>query len=357
MKSTLQNSMQATNIDMDKQSGFSLVEIMIAMLISLFLLGGVIQVYSSTRTTYRTNEGISRLQENARFVFDRIAADLNAAGFLGCNDSNDREDTGTHKVYNQLTLGAANPAYNFVDPVAGADATGPGYIGANSTDRLFVRRSIGGSAVKLAQPYLHDETHPSAFTLQLDTTSQNINSFEQYQIMALSDCERTAIFMITNDPDPAVGQIQFLPGVIAPGTAINPGQSNIGITYNGVTLTDLKGTFGVRGASTATAYNIATTQYDVQPSPTSASGFSLFLNGNSEFVEDIVDMQILFGINNDGVPGAEQFVQANSAVLAAAGMNAIASMQVSLTLEAPNVQVNGQPVRKTFTRTFRLRNR
>ena len=360
MESIFLKPMNPLNTSKHKQRGLSLVEIMIAMLISLFLLGGVIQVYSSTRITYRTNEGLSRLQENARFVFDRIAADLSAAGFLGCNDSNDRDQQNNLRVFNRLALGGAtpDPTYNFSNPVGGANASGPSHLGTNTSDTLIIRRSIGGSAVKLVTPYEQDTADPSISTLFFDTSSPNINLLEQYQTVALSDCESTAIFMITNNPDPTVGAVQFAPGVVSPPTEINPGQSNIGTNLNGVFITDLKSRFGQHNKSTATIYRIATTNYNIVDGVNSnaASGYSLALNG-TEFVEDVTDMQILFGLDADGIPGAEQYVRANSAALAAAGMNAVASMQVSLTLEAPNVQVNSQPVRKTFTQTFRLRNR
>ena len=339
------------------QYGLSLVEIMIALTISLFLLGGVIQVYSSTRITYRTNEGLSRLQENARFVFDRMAADLNASGFLGCNDSDAIGDDGNLEVNNLLANVTA--AYDFANAVSGTEATGPGQNGANSTDQLFIRRSIGGSVIKLAQPYEQDENAANPNQIILDKTSPNFAKLQQYQIMALSDCEKTSIFMITNVPVQATGAIQFQPNVVSPTNKINAGQSNVLTNYKGVNLTDLQGVFGDSSGSTATAYDITTSRYDIidtAPGCQSSSGFCLALNG-TEFVEDVTDFQVLFGLDTDGIAGSEQFVKANNPALAAAGMNSVASLQVSLTLEAPNAMVNGQAIRKTFTQLFRLRNR
>jgi type IV pilus assembly protein PilW len=330
-----------------KQRGLSLIEIMVAMLISMFLLGGVIQVYSSTRVSYQTNEGLSRLQENARFIFDRIAADLNSAGYMGCNDSNDRDLNGGFKVYNRLTIqgAGAGGAYDFSNPIAGVNSNGP-----NNSDQLFVRRSVGESAVQLATPFTQPDT-----VLFLDTANQSFAALEQWQTLALSDCEKTAIFMITAPPNNVTGAIAFNPGVTSPVGQINEGQSNIGTIVNTINLTDLQGDFGQDQASMATAYQVATTRYDIQASA-SPSGFSLFLN-NVEYIEDVTDMQILFGLDADGTPGAEQFVTANNAALAAAGMNAVASMRIDLTLDATGIQVSGQALQKTFSQTFRLRNR
>ena len=44
------------------QRGFSLVEIMVALVLSLFLVAGVIQLFLGTRQTYRFHEALSRIQ-------------------------------------------------------------------------------------------------------------------------------------------------------------------------------------------------------------------------------------------------------------------------------------------------------
>lgn len=63
------------------QKGFSLVEIMLALTISLFLLAGFVQLFIGSKQTYRFSDGLSRLQENGRFAIDRLAFDIRMAGF------------------------------------------------------------------------------------------------------------------------------------------------------------------------------------------------------------------------------------------------------------------------------------
>ena len=50
--------------------GLSLIELMIAILIGLFLLIGVIQVFAAARTAYQLSSGLARAQENGRFAVD-----------------------------------------------------------------------------------------------------------------------------------------------------------------------------------------------------------------------------------------------------------------------------------------------
>ena len=67
-----------------RQAGVGLVEIMVAVTLSLILMAGLVQVYTGNKQTYRIQEALSRVQENGRFALDFITRDLRSAGFLGC---------------------------------------------------------------------------------------------------------------------------------------------------------------------------------------------------------------------------------------------------------------------------------
>lgn len=65
--------------------GFSLVELMVAMAISLVLLIGLIQVFISSKRSYLLQDSIARMQENGRYALERLSEDLRLAGYLGGN--------------------------------------------------------------------------------------------------------------------------------------------------------------------------------------------------------------------------------------------------------------------------------
>ncbi|MCC5088228.1 PilW family protein [Xanthomonas campestris] len=65
-------------------AGLSLIELMIALLISSILLIGVIQVFAASRTAYQLSQGIARNQENGRFAMDFLTRDIRMAGHAGC---------------------------------------------------------------------------------------------------------------------------------------------------------------------------------------------------------------------------------------------------------------------------------
>lgn len=61
--------------------GFSLIELMLAMAISLFLIGGVALIHFSSRTSSIETERLSRVQENIRFISDYLVREMRNAGF------------------------------------------------------------------------------------------------------------------------------------------------------------------------------------------------------------------------------------------------------------------------------------
>ena len=67
--------------------GFSLVEIMVALGISLFILAGIGYVYTNSKQTYRVQDQLSRLQENGRLAFEYLTRDIRMAGYWGCGTS------------------------------------------------------------------------------------------------------------------------------------------------------------------------------------------------------------------------------------------------------------------------------
>jgi type IV pilus assembly protein PilW len=64
-------------------AGVTLIELMVALAIGSFLMIGALTVYVQSRATFRANESISRLQENARYVFDVVGPDVRMANFWG----------------------------------------------------------------------------------------------------------------------------------------------------------------------------------------------------------------------------------------------------------------------------------
>ena len=74
-------------VQRSKQLGLSIVELLVALVISMLLLTGVIQVFFSSKQTYASNEASSRLQENGRFALEFIAQSARHAGYVEAANS------------------------------------------------------------------------------------------------------------------------------------------------------------------------------------------------------------------------------------------------------------------------------
>jgi type IV pilus assembly protein PilW len=84
------------------QSGIGLVELLVALLLSVIIGGAVVQVFISQRQSFQTQDDLARLQENARFAFEQISRDLRHVGYWGCSRkapiTNETNDTGLDDI-------------------------------------------------------------------------------------------------------------------------------------------------------------------------------------------------------------------------------------------------------------------
>ncbi|MDP6437532.1 MAG: PilW family protein [Gammaproteobacteria bacterium] len=141
--------------DFNKQRGMTLIEMMISMTISLFLVLGAVTVYNQGRANYQATEGIARVQENMRFALTVMEPDVRLAGFWGQNNNTFNVDTtGVGVTCNgnvvtnwALDVNTSLDALNNVDAGNAEDFTddcptfGDGIVG--NTDVLMVRHASG----------------------------------------------------------------------------------------------------------------------------------------------------------------------------------------------------------------------
>lgn len=67
-------------------AGFSLTELMIAMLLGIFVVGSVVGVYISNNNTNQMNQQIANLQQASQVSFQLLSQDVQHAGYFGCNN-------------------------------------------------------------------------------------------------------------------------------------------------------------------------------------------------------------------------------------------------------------------------------
>jgi len=70
---------------LSRQSGVSLVELMIAMMLGVFLMFALVEILINGKQSFGAASQMSRLQENGRISTNLIVSDLKRAGYLGGN--------------------------------------------------------------------------------------------------------------------------------------------------------------------------------------------------------------------------------------------------------------------------------
>ncbi len=103
-----------------QQRGLTLVELMVAMVIGLVLVGGVIQIFVANNQTYRVTDNMSRVQENSRFALDNLGKIIRLAGFKGDTEVSPNTDFISSGIFtNAQTVSGTNGgigAANTLDP-------------------------------------------------------------------------------------------------------------------------------------------------------------------------------------------------------------------------------------------------
>ena len=111
------------------QAGFSMVELMVALVLGVILGGGVISVYISTKSSYNVNNGLGQVEQGGRSALDFMQPLLVLGGYTGCSRPGD--NIGGTLISSIGTSGSApsnpiTPVYNFTSPVFGYEANSTG---------------------------------------------------------------------------------------------------------------------------------------------------------------------------------------------------------------------------------------
>ncbi len=116
------------------EQGFSLIELMIAMLLGLILIAGVINLFLASSQTYRLQEAMFRVQESGRFALDVMLRDLRDAGFQNLLPINASRNTSITAIQG-FPLGA-KPGDLPVGPPEGPPQGLPGRVVAGVTSEI-----------------------------------------------------------------------------------------------------------------------------------------------------------------------------------------------------------------------------
>ncbi|WP_043769787.1 PilW family protein [Algiphilus aromaticivorans] len=334
-----------------RQAGLTLVELMIALVLGLVLIGGALQVLQSTKQSYRLQENMSRLQENGRFAIEMLARDLRMAGFSQCGAM---EDIAIHNNV-KGDSGGADPAFDFDAGDSLSDYTPEGAL-ANSDALRLQRADERSMQVAGAENPGKGGKKGGPNNANLKVAG-NALGLEQDDVVTVTNCREGDTFRITNKPKETSDPTETVTLAHAANANTSPklngsyaeGDRLLRIRQHGWFVAETGVQYADGKAATALHRDIG--------------------EGPEAIVEGVRDMRLRYGVDDDGDGSVDRY-QAGTDV---ADWRGVVAVRVSLLLETPdnyladspssvifgNAQVTAEDRRvlRVFTTTVALRNR
>ncbi len=339
-----QSGLSLSKVTLKRITGFTLVELLIGLTISMVLIGGVIEVFLASRQAYRLQESQARMQENSRFIFAIFSNSIRQAGYSGCNSrkigtiTNTLNNSGDHAYRFGTALEGYEAENSNWSPTIDSAITSP-LVG---NDIIVIRGAVD-SGIRVVTPFMNT----SAAALHITDDS----GLEQEDIVMVTDCSSASILQISNANPDGSGTIAHNTGnVVTPSNAT----SNLGKIYR----------------DDAEIIKMETRAYYIR---TGASGLPAMyqrigLNDAEELIEGVEGMQILYGEDTDDDSYSDRFLTADQvdmeevvavriSILLQSITDALTTGYQSYTFNGTTVTPTDHRVRRVFTTTITLRNR
>ena len=174
---------------MQTQRGFSLIELMVAMVIGLIISGAVLQVFISNKNTFLLQNASGHLQENGRFALQYLAAEIRPAG-VGMGVRLPEES-----ICVVATNGATSEWATMNRSVWAQRITAAGALGAVGTDQLslFANDNCGAflTTGEILKPGVNANVKVTSYC----------PSMQQNHAVMIMDIEKAVVVRITNKPN------------------------------------------------------------------------------------------------------------------------------------------------------------
>jgi type IV pilus assembly protein PilW len=327
--------------------GLTLVELMIAMMLGLLVVGSASAIFISNRATYRATEGLGRVQENGRMAFELMARDLREAGGNPCGNADRKQPL---KLVNVLNSPTAQWWTNWNNGIRGYEAAIAGGGPANrvtTADAIDLMSADSASAVTIAS---HT---PTSTQFVLNTAD---NGFTTADLAIVCDWRDAALFQVTD----VVGN------TIKHNNSGTPGNCSKGLGYANPPVCTVTGKVKQYGPNAgdpkASAMLVRMQPARWYVGTVAGGGRSLFRSTvvNNGGVLTVRDQEIAEGVNNMQIQylldGAANYVDAT--LVPANRWKDVNAVRVTLdVLSADRAGVGGAQLQRRIAHTVTLRNR
>jgi type IV pilus assembly protein PilW len=358
MRSVTKQTLNVCN----SQKGFSLIELMIAMVLGMVLMAGALQVFLGVKKTFVFNSDMTSMQENARFAMEFITRDARMAGYFGC---------GSQAVANTLNpvSGDGTWQYQFDQGLVGYDGDDADFP---TTDfPVADRPTLSSGTMPKSDVFtvLRGSTDGASFTVSDHNVTSSVvtvtlnHTYDPGDILMISDCDHAAIFQVT-----AGGTNKLRHN---PGNSEYPGNCTKGFGLPRLCSTNGNG-YEYKGDASVMevlshAYYVDTASNNV-PSIYREEITGGVDSATEELVQGIESMQTLFGVDTSDDGMANRYGLASSITdwttvvslrlhLLARSLTQVTSEPVDFRFVGVTYSPSDKYLRKEFITTVKVRNR
>lgn len=289
-------------------TGFSLVELMIAILISLLLTYAVLRIYLAQTQLYKTSNSQDVIQSTENAIVNLVTPVIRSTGFTGCGT--------VISAFSNLNAGGPSPIGTInTNPimVMGYSGTGSTYTisqdnpandGGVSDWTPSLEPTLAGSVEKGNDVIIVFGSAPAAYPLgvtAIDATSSSFTvdttagtTINTGQFGAVSDCGKTVIFQITGVAGNTISHASGT-GTLANASSNLPANFIVGAQFIPLQQTAFFVGQGQGGQSSLMRAILVGNTWNIQP-----------------IVPGVEFMQVEYGIGSNGV--ITQYVPASAVV-------------------------------------------
>ncbi len=310
------------------QRGVSLIELMIALVLGLLVVGAAIGVFASNKQTYRATQSLGRIQENGQVAFEMLSRDIREAGATPCdvnmppgNIAHDALSAAPNVDNNSWYMALAFPIFGF--------ETGKAPF-ASTADVIQILRT--GDDIR-------SSTADLAASDTMVTYSPGNPAFKDGEPVMICDMKVLGVFRANGASSPgATGSVSFKEG-----------------THNKCGYFPQPNAVACSGAATAYAFPRFATISSLRGIRWFMRNGSLYrkVNGNAEeeVVQGVSDLQFRYLIDAG-------YVDASTLGLDANAWKNVRAVHMTMELrDSEATGTDGQPLKRTIESVVTLRNR
>ena len=314
-----------------RQQGLTLVELMISLLIGAFLVGGILQIFLSTKKTYAVQENLSEIQENVRFASEFLNESVRQAGYQGCRPLNVTADSPilqasapTNSAMVGLTINTAVVGHEWVT----ATSTRSPAVNANISNIVAGTDVITLAAGESCGGFLSANLADATAAADIALVNTNSCTISDGTALIISDCSASDIIRATTGATKTTVKHagQVLSKAYAAGAEV--------MIYHEYSYYIRN---GADGRPALWRRDNAADQGSNNP---------------SEMLSGVEDLQITYGVETDAVGNANYgapnyYTTANNVP----SMSQVTSVRLSLLLASSGDNITEKPISFTFNST------